>query len=202
MIRPFWGIPHPVARHQGGIVPDIVEIIKEQHRQVEDLLTRAEEDGADLAGLMEEVARLLLPHSEAEESFVYPAIRDLAAEEGDEIKDGVAEHHQVEEMLTNLLRGAPDDPGYDGTVAAIAGELRHHVQEEEEDLLPILAERLDDAQREEMGRRFAEATTGSLPDAADHATTRRELYEKAREQDIAGRSRMSKQELAEAVGES
>jgi hemerythrin superfamily protein len=183
-------------------VPDIVEIIKEQHRQVEDLLTRAEEDGADLAGLMEEVARLLLPHSEAEESFVYPAIRDLAAEEGDEIKDGVAEHHQVEEMLKNLLRGTPDDPGYDGTVAAIAGELRHHVQEEEEDLLPILSERLDDAQREEMGRRFAEATTGSLPDAADHATTRRELYEKAREQDIAGRSRMSKQELAEAVGES
>jgi hemerythrin superfamily protein len=183
-------------------VPDIVEIIKDQHRQVEELLTRAEEDGADLGTLMQEVARLLLPHSEAEESFVYPAIRDLAAEEGDEIKDGVAEHHQVEEMLKNLLRGDPDDPGYDGTVAAIAGELRHHVQEEEQDLLPILAERLDDAQREEMGRRFAEATMGSLPDGADHATTRRELYEKAREQDVAGRSRMSKQELAEAVGES
>ncbi|GAA4972723.1 hemerythrin domain-containing protein [Actinoplanes utahensis] len=190
-------------------MPDIVEIIKEQHRQVEELLTRVEEEDADQAALMQEVARLLLPHSEAEESFVYPAIRDLAAEQGDEVKDGIAEHHQVEEMLQNLLRGDAGDPGYGGTVAAIAGELRHHVQEEEEELLPILAERLDDVQREEMGRRFLEATTGSLPgdqadgeDGDEHAATRKELYEKAKEQHVPGRSRMNKQELADAVGES
>ncbi|SDT45215.1 hemerythrin domain-containing protein [Actinoplanes derwentensis] len=180
-------------------MPDIVEIIKEQHRQVDDLLTRAEQDGADRAAIMQEVARLLLPHSEAEEAFVYPRIRDLAAEAGEEVRDGTAEHHQVEEMLTALLRGDSDDPGYDGTIAAIAGELRHHVQEEEEDLLPVLAGRLDTAEREEMGRRFAEATTGGLP---EHASTRRELYDLAREQDVPGRSRMNKQELAEAVGES
>ena len=193
-------------------MPDIVEIIKEQHRQVEELLTQAEEEGSDRAALMQEVARMLLPHSEAEESFVYPAIRDLATDQDDEVKDGVTEHHQIEEMLQNLLRGGPDDPGYDGTIAAIAGELRHHVQEEEEDLLPILAERLDDAEREEMGRRFIEATTGSLPegkgqgqdsgaDDDEHAATRKELYEKAKEQHVPGRSRMSKQELADAVGE-
>ncbi|MDI6105816.1 hemerythrin domain-containing protein [Actinoplanes sp. NEAU-A12] len=185
-------------------MPDIVEIIKEQHRQVDELLTRAEQGDADSAALMQEVARLLLPHSEAEESFVYPAIRDLAERQGDEIKDGVAEHHQVEEMLQNLLRGSADDPGYDGTVAAIAGELRHHVQEEEEELLPILTERLGEAERAEMGRRFIEATTGSWPSPSgeDHATTRKELYDKAREQEIPGRSRMNKQELADAVGES
>ncbi|BEL07759.1 hemerythrin domain-containing protein [Actinoplanes sichuanensis] len=178
-------------------MPDIVEIIKEQHRQVEELLTRAEKGDGDSAALMQEVARLLLPHSEAEESFVYPAIRDLAAEAGDEVKDGAVEHHQVEEMLQNLLRGDADDPGYDGTVAAIAGELRHHVQEEEEELLPVLAERLGDDERAEMGRRFLEATSGD-----PHEATRRELYEKAREQEIPGRSRMNKQELADAVGES
>jgi hemerythrin superfamily protein len=178
-------------------VPDIVEIIKDQHRQVEELLTRAEKGDGDSAALMAEVARLLLPHSEAEEDFVYPAIRDLAAEAGDEVKDGTVEHHQVEEMLQNLLRGEAGDPGYDGTVAAIAGELRHHVQEEEQDLLPILAERLDDAERAEMGRRFLEATSADV-----HAATRRELYAKAREQHVPGRSRMNKQELADAVGES
>ncbi|WP_433795307.1 hemerythrin domain-containing protein [Actinoplanes sp. CA-252034] len=184
-------------------MPDIVEIIKEQHRQVEELLTRAEKGDGDSAALMQEVARLLLPHSEAEEAFVYPTIRDLATEAGDEVKDGAVEHHQVEEMLQNLLRGDSDDPGYDGTVAAIAGELRHHVREEEEELLPILTERLDDTAREEMGRRFIEATTGEdLPSGGDHEATRRELYDKARDQEIPGRSRMNKQELADAVGES
>ncbi|MFI1993909.1 hemerythrin domain-containing protein [Actinoplanes sp. NPDC020271] len=185
-------------------MPDIVEIIKEQHKQVDDLLSQAEEDGSDTAALLQEVARMLLPHSEAEEDFVYPAIRDKAEETGDEVRDGVEEHRQIEEMLKNLLDGSPDDPGYDGTLAAIIGELRHHVQEEEEDLLPILADRLTDEERAEMGQRFVEATTGALPetpvtDGDGGHETRRELYEKAKDQHIPGRSRMSKEELAEAV---
>jgi hemerythrin superfamily protein len=187
-------------------VPDIVEIIKEQHQQVEKLLTQAEEDGSDTAALLQEVARLLLPHSEAEEDFVYPTIRDRAEGTGAEVRDGVEEHHQIEEMLKNLLNGSPDDPGYDGTLAAIIGELRHHVQEEEEDLLPVLADNLTDDEREEMGQRFVEATTGALPESPAPETgdpgheTRRELYEKAKEKDIPGRSSMTKDELAKAVG--
>ncbi|GIF17238.1 hemerythrin domain-containing protein [Actinoplanes teichomyceticus] len=187
-------------------MPDIVEIIKEQHRQVEELLTQAAEDSADQAALLAEVARMLLPHSEAEEDFVYPTIREKAAETGDEVRDGVEEHHQIEDMLKNLLDGSPDDPGFRGTIAAITGELRHHVQEEEEELLPILADRLSDAEREEMGRRFVEVTTGVPPQSVHGAgpaggETRRELYEKAKEQDIPGRSKMTKEQLAEAVGE-
>ncbi|GIF09223.1 hemerythrin domain-containing protein [Actinoplanes siamensis] len=199
-------------------MPDIVEIIKEQHRQVEELLVQAEEDDADKAALLREVAQMLLPHSEAEEDFVYPTIRDKAAENGEEVRDGVEEHHQIEEMLTDLLDGSPDDPGYDGTLAAITGELRHHVQQEERDLLPILADRLSDDEREEMGRRFVEQTTGSLPEELHPAgaggrgrnggaqdenggETRRELYEKAKEQHIPGRSKMSKDELAKAVAD-
>ncbi len=180
-------------------MPDIVEIIKEQHRQVDDLLSQAEKEDSDTAALLQEVARMLLPHSEAEEDFVYPAIRDAAKETGEEVRDGVEEHHQIEEMLTNLLAGSPDDPGYDGTLAAIIGELRHHVQEEEEELLPVLAERLGADERAEMGRRFAEATTGAPPSSGHE--TRAELYAKAKDQEIPGRSTMTKEELAKAVAE-
>ncbi|WIM98767.1 hemerythrin domain-containing protein [Actinoplanes oblitus] len=184
-------------------MPDIVEIIKEQHQKVDQLLEQAASSENDQLALLQEVARMLLPHSEAEEDFVYPAIRAKAAETGDEVRDGVEEHHQIEEMLQNLLKGSPDDPGWDGTLAAITGELRHHVEEEEQDLLPVLADKLSDAEREEMGRRFVEATTGALPHEAHaaHEETRKELYEKAKEQDIAGRSRMTKDELAKAVSE-
>jgi hemerythrin superfamily protein len=177
-------------------VPDIVAVIKEQHRQVDELLEEATHDGVDKADILHEVHRMLLPHSEAEEDFVYPRIRQLAAEAGEEVVDGVVEHHHVEEMMQNLLRTDPDKPGWDGTLAAIIGELHHHIQEEEEELLPIL-ERLPAAEREELGRRFVEATTAKLP---DHHT-KHELYELAQEQEIPGRSHMSKDELAEAVGE-
>ncbi|BCJ46288.1 hypothetical protein GCM10010168_52390 [Actinoplanes ianthinogenes] len=181
-------------------MPDIVEIIKEQHQKVDALLEQAASEENDQLAILQEIAKMLLPHSEAEEDFVYPTIRAKAAETGEEVRDGVEEHHQIEEMLRNLLDGSPDDPGWDGTLAAITGELRHHVEEEEQDLLPVLADRLSDAEREEMGQRFLAATTGGLP-AEEHPATRQELYEKAKEQDIPGRSSMTKDELAKAVGE-
>ena len=187
-------------------MPDIVEVIKEQHRRVDKLLSQAAEKDADTAGLLRQVAELLVPHSEAEEDFVYPAIRQKASEAGEEVQDGVAEHHQVEEMLRNLLRGEPGDPCYDGTLAALTGELRHHVQEEEEELLPLLAEHSTADERDEMGRRFVAATTGgSAGPAEDHAKghdpTKAELYEEAKRQDVPGRSQMTKDELARAVKE-
>lgn len=183
-------------------MPDIIEIIKEQHRQVDELLARAAEDGSEKVALLQQVAGMLMPHSAAEEDFVYPTIRDAAGDAGEDVTDGVTEHHQIEEMLQNLLRGDPDDPGFDGTLAAITGELRHHVQEEEEELLPILQDRLDEREREQMGRRFAEATAGQLPAEGHEHLSRHELYERAKEQQIPGRSKMSRDQLAEALGES
>jgi hemerythrin superfamily protein len=182
-------------------MPDVVKLIKAQHRQVDDLLEQAQSEGADVRSLLQQVSDLLLPHSEAEESFVYPAIRERAPDEAEEVHDGVAEHHHIEELLRELLTEDPDGPGFDGKLAAMVGELRHHVEEEEEDLLPVLSEKASDEERERMGARFA-AETGSadltaLGNAED--ATRAELYEKAKKRDIPGRSKMSKDELAEAV---
>lgn len=191
---------------------DIVDLIKSQHRQVDDLLSEAEEkaeqgDTAGIPAVLQQVADLLLPHSQAEESFVYPTIRELDPEETEEVHDGTAEHHHVEGLLRELLAEDPDGAGYDGKLAAMAGELRHHVEEEEQELLPVLSEKASDEQRAELGARFA-AVTGSdevrpdasVPPGTDPAeATRDELYEMAKEQDVPGRSTMSKDELAKAV---
>ena len=190
---------------------DVVELIKIQHRRIDELLEQAEKaEPEQMAALLRQVADLLLPHSEAEESFVCPAIRDYDSSEADEVKDGVAEHHHIEGLLQELLDDEPGGPGYDGKLAALIGELRHHVEEEEQDLLPVLSEQASDAERDELGARFAEVTGHQLEDEAEKAgkapdadgATRDELYEQAKEQDIPGRSSMSKDELAEALDKS
>ena len=184
---------------------DIVDVIKAQHREVDRLLDQAMEGGGDTAALLRRVSELLLPHSKAEESFVYPTIAQRAPAEGDEVKDGVAEHHHIEQVLQELLGEDPEGPGFDGKLAALVGELRHHVEEEEQDLLPVLAEQASDEDRAAMGARFAEETrwTGGSGGSggADQGLTRDELYEKAKEQDVSGRSRMTKAELEQAVDE-
>jgi len=188
-----------------------VKVIKEQHRVIDSLLSQAEQEGADVRALMQQVADLLKPHSEAEESFVYPSIRQKQADETEMVKDGVAEHHHLEGLLDQLLVEDPEGPGYDGKLAALIGELRHHVEEEEQDLLPVLEKKAGEQEREAMGRRFLEETgqadggAGSYAGPASSGSggsgepTKAELYDKAKEQEIEGRSTMTKEELKEAV---
>jgi hemerythrin superfamily protein len=161
---------------------DVVDLIKAQHRIMDSLLEQAQQAEPDeIPGLLRQVAAILMPHSEAEESFVYPAIREYDESEADEVRDGTAEHHHVEQLMRELLSEDPSGPGYDGKLAAMVGELRHHVEEEEEDLLPVLSEKARDDVRPAS------------------ELTRDELYRQAREQGVEGRSSMSKEELAQAV---
>jgi hemerythrin superfamily protein len=191
---------------------DVIELIKAQHRQIEHLLEQVARPDADAVGLLRQVAELLEPHSAAEEDFVYPTIKSKADDAGEQVDDSSAEHHHIEGLLRELLAAAPDEPGFDGVLEAFTAELRHHVEEEEQELLPALAEHSTPDERAELGRRFAEATANGNGTAATrgpagrHAgapaaedLTRDELYQRAREQDASGRSTMSKQDLADAV---
>lgn len=186
-------------------MPDVVELIKTQHRLMDDLLEQAMQEDTDTLALLRQVSEMLLPHSHAEESFVYPAIEKRDSEEAEEVADGTAEHHHIEQMMRELLAEDPDGPGYDGKLAAMVAELRHHVEEEEADLLPVLSEKASAEERERMGVRFAAETGGAGVDEAGRTgsdpsdLTRAELYEKAKEQDVEGRSTMTKDELAKAV---
>ncbi|MDQ4039841.1 MAG: hemerythrin domain-containing protein [Actinomycetota bacterium] len=138
----------------------VVTVIKEQHREVDKLMKQVEAEKGDIAATLQQIYDMLKPHSDAEEDFVYPTIERVEPEEGEEVHDATAEHHHMLGLLTELLAREPGEPGFDGAVAAFAAEVRHHVEEEEEDLLPALQENLSRSELEDMGERFRKATTG------------------------------------------
>ena len=193
---------------------DVIDLIQRDHRRVEQLFRKLESDGtsnSEKAELLKQVADELIPHSKGEEEVVYPAITAALPDEREDVEDGVAEHHHVEESLTQLLAMAPDDPGADGLLAAMVAEVRHHVEEEEQDILPAYRKATDADKRAEVGAAFAarkdaeRATRGLPPAAAASAAdleslTRDELYERAKEAGVEGRSDMTKDELIKALG--
>lgn len=138
----------------------VVTVIKEQHREVDKLVKQVEDDKGDVAAALKKIHDMLKPHHEAEEDFVYPTIKKVEPDTEEEIKDGTAEHHQIMDLLDELMNQEPGGPGFDGTVAAFAAELRHHFEEEENDLLPELQENTARPELEDMGERFIKATTG------------------------------------------
>jgi hypothetical protein len=114
----------------------------------------------------------------------------LAELDGEMATEARNEHDSARELLTKVRDAAPDTPGFGGLVAALKGAIGHHVEDEEGEAFPKL--------RKQMRDRIPSAT-GPTGAADGDGMTRDELYERAKELDISGRSSMSKDELAQAV---
>ncbi|HEU5144396.1 MAG TPA: hemerythrin domain-containing protein [Dermatophilaceae bacterium] len=135
----------------------VITLIKEDHKELEAVFKQLEAQKGDIRSLLMQVAELLVPHSKAEEEVVYPAIKSTAPQEAEDVDDGLAEHQHVEETLTQLLVMDPEEPGADGLIAAMIGEVRHHVEEEEEMILPKFADEASNQQLSELGDQFTAA---------------------------------------------
>ena len=144
-------------------MPGVITLIKDDHTTLESVFKKLEkaEPGA-IPGLLRQVAELLIPHSKAEEQVVYPAIKTTVPDEGSDVDDGLAEHQHVEQTLQELLEADPEAPGVDGLIAAMIGEVRHHVEEEEQQILPAFAESASDQQLSDLGDRFTRAKEQAL----------------------------------------
>ena len=136
----------------------VVTMIKADHKELEAVFKKLESaEPGEIRSLLQQVERLLVPHSKAEEQVVYPAIKQVVPSEESDVDDGLAEHQHVEETLKQLLASDPEAPGVDGLIAAMIGEVRHHVEEEEEEILPAFADAATNEQLSDLGRRFEEA---------------------------------------------
>ena len=120
---------------------DAVELIKSDHRKVEQLFREFEEAG-DRAyktkqQLVEQIARELEVHAAIEEETYNPAVEAKARKDGKElIAEAVEEHHVVKILLGELSAMSSEDEPFDAKVTVLMENVRHHVEEEESELLP------------------------------------------------------------------
>jgi hemerythrin superfamily protein len=170
-------------------VRDLLTQLEAEHKEVSDLLEQLEqsEEPAERMQLLGTIETALNRHMEVEERQVYPLVRELDGEMAQEAQN---EHDGARELLAKVREMAPDVPGFGGAVAALKGAIEHHVEDEEGEAFPKL--------RSKMKGRIP-AADRPADDSAIADMTREELYEKAQELDIPGRSGMSKDDLQRAV---
>lgn len=190
---------------------DAVTLIKNDHRLLERLFALLKDGDGDRRDLVAEVEARLAAHARAEEAEVYPVIAKAAGEKG-EVEHGTYEHLEAEHKLRKV-RNLIDSPHFEQALDEFIAAVGHHVQEEESELLPALRKATDKQTLERLGAAFERARLDELStsgyeqapastqtDDLDEAT-RDELYEKAKEADIPGRSQMNKDDLREALRE-
>jgi hemerythrin-like domain-containing protein len=116
---------------------DVVDLLSADHReferifqQLEGLRGATDEQSVERKRqLVDEVTIGLVKHSVAEETQVYPEVQKKIDKE--EAKHSKEEHAEAEKTMKKLERMKADDPGFDGAVAELIQEIRHHVEEEE-----------------------------------------------------------------------
>jgi hemerythrin superfamily protein len=139
---------------------DAIQLIQKDHRQVEALFKafeRAARDGRgrEQARIVRDLVRELSIHAAVEEELVYPALREAGVEEG--VLGALEQHHATKLTLSELEALGPGAERFLAKVRVLATEVRHHIAEEEKDLLPRLKRALDRDRLRKLGDALADA---------------------------------------------
>ncbi|NAS25882.1 hypothetical protein GT755_29895 [Herbidospora sp. NEAU-GS84] len=119
--------------------------------------------------------------------------------EDDRLEDmtdrGTEEHHEAEHLLATLMAADPGKGDFTTVLERFEKAVKHHVDEEESDPLPVLGKAIPPDKLMKMGRVFSQAKPPK-----PKGRTKEELVEQARE-NIEGYSSMTKDELAAALAD-
>ncbi|MPY78255.1 MAG: hemerythrin domain-containing protein [Actinophytocola sp.] len=135
---------------------DLIHAIVRDHRDLERAFSEIERHNHSLAyrkRLVDHVIAGLVRHSVAEEQFVYPVARDRIEGADDLIDNEIAEHARAEQLMKELEPLDPSDPRFDEVVTQLIENVRHHIEEEERDLLPALRSHCSDGELRDLGRK-------------------------------------------------
>jgi len=139
-----------------------IAILKKDHDKVKGLFDEFEkaERQASKKKIMEEALTELKIHAIIEEEIFYPAVR---AHVGGKVMNEADEEHHVAKVLIAELDHATDRNDHlDAKFTVLAESVRHHIKEEEDDMLPKAKEVKIDF--EALGQRMLERKKRLLSD--------------------------------------
>ena len=116
--------------------PSAVELLREDHQKVQDLFEEFEgADNRSRQRIADQALTELEIHAKLEEGLVYPAIRE-ALDEEDMMDEALEEHHVAELLIKELRKMGPKDERYKAKFTVLAEIVKHHIEEEESEILP------------------------------------------------------------------
>ena len=116
-------------------------LLKQDHGNVEELFRQFENatpsDTDELMRIRDKLIEHLSKHAAIEELVFYPAVRaKLGDDNAFTVLEGLEEHHIVKLTLSELEKMAPDNERFRPKMTVLIESVRHHVQEEEEEIFP------------------------------------------------------------------
>ena len=139
----------------GSARPVAIELLEADHRNVEALLEQYEsekesDDGVKRAIAMQICAELTA-HAQLEEELFYPWLRENLDEEDMEmLEEAYVEHASVKDLIAQIEGASDIGPEYDAKVKVLGEYVKHHVQEEENEIFKEVRDMQDEL--DELGQ--------------------------------------------------
>jgi hemerythrin superfamily protein len=140
---------------------DAIVLLKDDHKTVEKLFKEFEKASEQAVKtkqqLVGKVIEELTVHAYIEEEIFYPTARKVVPDTTDHVLESIEEHHVVVWMLSELAGMDPSDERYQAKVTVLIENVRHHVEEEEQDWFPTVREAMGRKALQELGEQMTSA---------------------------------------------
>jgi hemerythrin superfamily protein len=133
-----------------------IDLLKKQHREVEELFEQFEGAGEKAERTKErlcrEISDQLAVHAEIEEKLFYPEAKQENTEEL--LRESVEEHLAMKRILADLIEKGTDDDQFEARMKVLQEQVEHHVEEEEKELFPKVRKSCSKEELEDLGTRM------------------------------------------------
>jgi hypothetical protein len=153
---------------------DAIDILKKDHDTVKELFDefKSADTGAAKAKIIDRALRKLKVHAVLEEEIFYPAIRKHVGK--DLMNEADEEHHVAKLLIAELENRKGEDDHLYAKFTVLSENVRHHIKEEENEVMPKAKEMSLDFERlgEQMLKRKKELLAKGVPEAAEEKLIR------------------------------
>lgn len=138
---------------------DPTELLMSDHEKVKGLFSEFESASSvsEQERLVREALLELDVHAAIEEEIYYPAAEEALGEAGEDTMHEAEEEHHVVHILAEELRSlGADDPQFKAKFTVLMENVRHHIEEEEQEMLPKASKALGQERSRELGAEMAQ----------------------------------------------
>ena len=140
---------------------DAISLLRDDHKTVEQLFKRFEKAGdrayVEKRQIVDRIIEELSVHAAIEEQVFYPVARETVPGTEDIALESLEEHHIVKWLLSELVDLDPEHERFDAKVTVLMENVRHHVEEEQDEFFPKVRARLSRTALADLGQALADA---------------------------------------------
>ncbi len=134
---------------------DAIVLLKADHKEIRRVFTQFEALGEsaykEQGRLVDKMLELLTVHTYIENEAMYPRTRELVPDLEDDVLESYEEHHVADVSCMELSTMSPADERFVAKTTVLIENVKHHMEEEEEEWFPKVREALGRKQLQEIG---------------------------------------------------